>query len=158
MIVFGLHSYLNEHFKWHSCRLGTIAIPWFHVHNFSSFANVFKYYIRLESKRKTGDVSETFSKQKELLCSGWVPCFVFSSLVLWDLVFRPFLLCFWQVFARLEKKTDISRRHHCRRGSRILKWGVNFCNDVTEPKPGWGVWDLCISVINFRWIINIFEF
>ena len=108
MIVFGLHSYLNEHFKWHSCRLGTIAIPWFQVHNFSSFANVFKYYIRLESKRKTGDVSETFSKQKELLCSGWVPCFVFSCLMLWDLVFRPFLLCFWQVFARLEKKTDIS--------------------------------------------------
>ena len=113
MIVFGLHSYLNEHFKCHSCRLGTIAIPWFHVHNFSSFANVFKYYIRLESKRKTGDVSETFSKQKELLCSGWVPCFVFSSLVLSDLVFRPFLLCFWQVFARLrKKKPDISRRHH----------------------------------------------
>ena len=112
MIVFGLHSYLNEHFKWHSWRLGTLAIPWFQVHNFSSFAKVFKYYIRLESKRKTGDGSETFSKQKELLCSGWVPCFVFSCLMLWDLVFRPFLLCFWQVFARLEKKTDISRRHH----------------------------------------------
>ena len=27
----------------------------------------------------------------------------------------------------------------CRRGSRILKWGVNFCNNVIEPKPGWGV-------------------
>ena len=24
----------------------------------------------------------------------------------------------------------------CRRGSRILKWGVNFCNNVIEPKPG----------------------
>ena len=23
-----------------------------------------------------------------------------------------------------------------RRGSRILKWGVNFCNNVIEPKPG----------------------
>ena len=23
---------------------------------------------------------------------------------------------------------------------RILKWGVNFCNNVIEPKPGWGVW------------------
>ena len=23
-------------------------------------------------------------------------------------------------------------------GSRILKWGVNFCNNVIEPKPGWG--------------------
>ena len=22
------------------------------------------------------------------------------------------------------------------RGSRILKWGVNFCNNVIEPKPG----------------------
>ena len=81
MIVFGLHTYLNEHFKCHYCRLGTIAIPWFQVHNFSSFANVFKYYILLESKRKTGDASKTFSKQKELLCSGWVPCFVFSCLM-----------------------------------------------------------------------------
>ena len=45
-----------------------------------------------------------------------------------------------------------------RRGSRILKWGVNFCNNVTESKPGWGVWGLCISMIDFRWIINIFEF
>ena len=34
-----------------------------------------------------------------------------------------------------------------RRGSRILKWGVNFCNNVIEPKPGWGVWGLCISMI-----------
>ena len=25
---------------------------------------------------------------------------------------------------------------HFRRGSRILKWGVNFCNSVIEPKPG----------------------
>ena len=23
-----------------------------------------------------------------------------------------------------------------RRGSMILKWGVNFCNNVIEPKPG----------------------
>ena len=23
-----------------------------------------------------------------------------------------------------------------RRGSRILKWGVNFCNNIIEPKPG----------------------
>ena len=23
-----------------------------------------------------------------------------------------------------------------RRGSRILKWGVNFCNNVIEQKPG----------------------
>ena len=45
-----------------------------------------------------------------------------------------------------------------RRGSRILKSGVNFCNNVIEPKPGWGVWGLCISMIDFRWIINIFEF
>ena len=21
-----------------------------------------------------------------------------------------------------------------------VKWGVNFCNNVIEPKPGWGVW------------------
>ena len=34
-----------------------------------------------------------------------------------------------------------------RRGSRILKWGVNFCNNIIEPKPGWGVWVLCISMI-----------
>ena len=27
---------------------------------------------------------------------------------------------------------------HTRRGSRILKWGVNFCNNVIEPKPGGG--------------------
>ena len=26
-----------------------------------------------------------------------------------------------------------------RHGSRILKWGVNFCNNVIEPKPGWGI-------------------
>ena len=109
MIVFGLHSYLNEHFKCHSCRLGTIAIPWFHVHNFSSFANVFKYYIRLESKRKTGDVSETFSKQKELLCSGWVPCFVFSSLVLSDLVFRPSCYAFGKCLHGLGKKNPTFR-------------------------------------------------
>ena len=25
-----------------------------------------------------------------------------------------------------------------RRASRILKWGVNFCNNIIEPKPGWG--------------------
>ena len=25
--------------------------------------------------------------------------------------------------------------------------GVNFCNNVIEPKPGWGVWGLCISMI-----------
>ena len=33
-----------------------------------------------------------------------------------------------------------------RHGSRILKWGVNFCNNVIEPckASGWGVWDLCI--------------
>ena len=109
MIVFGLHSYLNEHFKCHSCRLGTIAIPWFQVHNFSSFANVFKYYIRLESKRKTGDVSETFSKQKELLCSGWVPCFVFFLPCVIRSCLSPFLLCFWQVFARLKKKNPTFR-------------------------------------------------
>ena len=27
-------------------------------------------------------------------------------------------------------------KDHFRRGSRILKWGVNFCNNVIEPKPG----------------------
>ena len=28
-------------------------------------------------------------------------------------------------------------REHPRRGSRILKWGVNFCiNNLIEPKPG----------------------
>ena len=37
-----------------------------------------------------------------------------------------------------------------RRGSRILKWGANFCNNVIEPKRGWGVWGLCISMIDFR--------
>ena len=26
--------------------------------------------------------------------------------------------------------------HLGRRGSRILKWGVKFCNNVIEPKPG----------------------
>ena len=26
--------------------------------------------------------------------------------------------------------------NNCRRGSRILKRGVNFCNNVIEPKPG----------------------
>ena len=25
--------------------------------------------------------------------------------------------------------------------------GVNFCNNVIEPKPGWGVWGLCINMI-----------
>ena len=25
---------------------------------------------------------------------------------------------------------------YVRRGSRILKWGVNFCNNVIESKPG----------------------
>ena len=39
-----------------------------------------------------------------------------------------------------------------------FEMGVNFCNNVIEPKPGWGVWGLCISMIDFRWIINIFEF
>ena len=140
MIVFGLHGYLNEHFKWHSCRLGTIAIPWFQVHNFSSFANVFKFYIRLESKQKTGDVSETFSKQKELLCSGWVPCFVISCHMLWDLVFRLLLLCFWQVFARLQNKTDISRRHHWYQFQDSLQllfhksdWFVRMVNAFAKP-------------------------
>ena len=32
---------------------------------------------------------------------------------------------------KTEKINETSRR-----GSRILKWGVNFCNNVIEPKPG----------------------
>ena len=36
----------------------------------------------------------------------------------------------------------IFAKQHVRRGSRILKWGVNFCNNVIEPKPGWGVWGI----------------
>ena len=45
-------------------------------------------------------------------------------------------------------KTDDNKQNSCtsqkqsnlRCGSRILKWGVNFCNNIIEPKPGWGVW------------------
>ena len=40
--------------------------------------------------------------------------------------------------------------HDLRCGSRILKWGVNFCNNVIEPKPGWGVWGLCINIWGIR--------
>ena len=41
----------------------------------------------------------------------------------------------------LSLQTDVwstENRVQSRRGSRILKWGVNFCNNVIEPKPGWG--------------------
>ena len=37
-----------------------------------------------------------------------------------------------------------------RRESRILKWGVSFCNNIIEPKPGWGVWGLCINIWGIR--------
>ena len=54
--------------------------------------------------------------------------------------------------------SQIRTHHRIRRGSRILKRGVNFCNNVIEPKPVWGARGLCINMIDFRWIINIFEF
>ena len=45
---------------------------------------------------------------------------------------------------KMRKKTRVFRR-----GFKILKWGGggDFCNNVIEPKPGWGVWGLCISMI-----------
>ena len=36
--------------------------------------------------------------------------------------------CAWPV--------DVMFRYSIRHGSRILKWGVNFCTNVIEPKPG----------------------
>ena len=39
---------------------------------------------------------------------------------------------FLQLFSIFHKM----KKHEVRRGSRILKWGVNFCNNVIEPKPG----------------------
>ena len=36
---------------------------------------------------------------------------------------------------RLKLKLRVFLAGHSRRGSRILKWGVNFCN-VVETKPG----------------------
>ena len=36
-------------------------------------------------------------------------------------------------------KTLVAKKElQYRLGSRILQWGVNFCNNVIEPKPGWG--------------------
>ena len=55
-------------------------------------------------------------------------------------VFHPrqkkVFLCF-RLFASVSNKLDLHQNEHVsRRGSRILKWGVNFSNNVIEPKPG----------------------
>ena len=37
---------------------------------------------------------------------------------------------------RMQIEMPIEEIEEPRRGSRILKWGVKFCNNVIEPKPG----------------------
>ena len=57
---------------------------------------------------------------------------IFTRISIWDNISAPSTpLCPVFVTFRLPFKLF-------RRGSRILKWGVNFCNNVIEPKPGGG--------------------
>ena len=98
------------------------------------------------------------------VANGLYPCTDFSAIEDWSMGESSFNYTFpsadeeWSVRYVLLCSDDLSNRKialqikpsdnfsafnfrlfnfgKIRRGSRILKWGVNFCNNVIEPKPG----------------------
>ena len=60
--------------------------------------------------------------------------FVFPSIVSWMLAAVIILLI--AILYNVRHPRLIPVGDDVRGGSRILKWGVNFCNNVIEPKPG----------------------
>ena len=88
------------------------------------------------AKETTGDVS--LFHLWPVNCASLILTFVFQFIWKKMSVFSA-LICCQNLFP------CVYDFNTSRRGSRILKWGVNFCNNVIEPKPGWGFWGLCIS-------------